>query len=181
MSSLTSFASWIWGSGFLRVFGMALLYNYYMKITTKTGDKGNTGLLGGIRVSKGSLVIEVLGNLDELQAFIGACKCDVLECVQDDLSRIMAIIAGSEGDFDEGRVAFLENKIEEYESLGKNLSEFVRPESRFHLARVVCRRCERVFVRYIESLGNGVFESSAVILRYLNRLSDLLFLLACRG
>lgn len=163
-----------------------------MKITTKTGDKGETSLFGGRRVSKDSLYIEVVGELDELQSFIGwariACseQCfepaiKVLEKVQDDLYTMMAIVGfemkapkGMEN-FGPNEVELLETEIENRQSLVENLNEFIRPgkceaSARLHITRAVCRRAERSVVK-------GNFDNSEWILKYLNRLSDLLFIL----
>ncbi|MFH1218590.1 MAG: cob(I)yrinic acid a,c-diamide adenosyltransferase [Candidatus Peregrinibacteria bacterium] len=145
-----------------------------MKISTKTGDKGETGLIGGKRVSKGSGVVEVLGSLDELVAVLGVCKVAgdeelrvVLCRVQRDLGGMMTSVAGG-AEFS-GDLEYLESEIESRED-GADC-DFVVPgrdelDARLHLARAICRRCERNAVR--EKMGEDV-------LKYLNRLSDLLF------
>jgi cob(I)alamin adenosyltransferase len=154
-----------------------------MKITTKTGDKGETGLFSGKRVSKGDLIIEVLGSLDELQSFLGFSKvaCDekhraIIDKIQDDLYKIMAIISGNldiniEKDFKQ-----LEGLIEQYEISSGELNKFIKPgeneaSARIHVARTICRRAEREFVRLKEN-------QNKFILLYLNRLSDFLFLMS---
>lgn len=163
-----------------------------MKITTKTGDKGQTSLFGGRRVSKADDYIDLLGELDELQAFIGFAKCEIKEGglrknlikIEDDLYRLMSIV-GFEFKvpknikvIDEEDVTFLEKEIEAHQSDVGELSEFVRPggseiSARLHLARCVCRRVERSFVKFLKD--ETLY---ADILKYLNRLSDLLFIYA---
>lgn len=156
-----------------------------MKISTKTGDKGETSLFGGRRVSKNSLYIAALGDLDELQAFLGACRFGVsddlaglVSRLQDDIYRIMSVV-GFEmkwpmniSPIDEEDVRFLEDFMSRYEAVVGDLGKFIRPGSteeaaRFNIARTVCRRAERSLVAI-----SGVPEE---VLRYLNRLSDLLF------
>lgn len=197
-----------------------------MKITTKSGDGGESGLFGGARRSKGDAVFGVLGDLDELNAVIGWCKVcvgggkvvvrvggvvdvelegggtegagktmlyDGLERVQDDVYRIMAIV-GSEGRVSGVKeicaedVAFLEEWMEEFAEVVEGMREFVRPgdgelSARLHVARTVCRRAERGVVGYFEGVGGWVGGdnggASVEILKYMNRLSDLLFVLAC--
>lgn len=165
-----------------------------MKIATKTGDDGSTGLFGGRRVSKSALVIEVLGCLDELQAFLGWCKvscegdfADVLDKVQDDLYGMMGKISGEEGaGVGEKNILWIEELIEKYESDSGGIDGFVKPgkdefSARLHIARTVCRRAERRAVKYFEkSLPGQTIKNNSNfknILIYLNRLSDLLFLL----
>ncbi|MBD3360200.1 cob(I)yrinic acid a,c-diamide adenosyltransferase [Candidatus Peregrinibacteria bacterium] len=179
-----------------------------MKISTKTGDKGNTNLPSGDRVSKGTNIVKFLGELDELQSFLGWCRfvvgvedgkeaCKIVDRVQEDLFRMMSI-AGADmktletvDEISDKDVKFLEKEIEKYEKFVGDRKEFVKPGkteagSRFHIARAVCRRAERYAVRYFESLKNGKNQQSGKIvqsdflLKYLNRLSDLLFLLACK-
>lgn len=175
-----------------------------MKITTKTGDSGETGLLWGRRVKKSSPVIDALGDLDELNTFLGWCKLAVKEEAseqvmglfvrfQDEVYRIMGII-GYElkcpemiDDISMDHVEALEKEIEERESVVADLKEFVKPgtteeAARIQMARAVCRRAERSYLRYFEEisegLGAGEKARGEVVLKYLNRLSDLLFVLA---
>ncbi len=162
-----------------------------MKITTKTGDKGLTGLFGGRRVSKGSLYMDALGGLDELQSMIGWARCcisdsksiNILKRAQDDIYRIMGII-GFEmkcpktiENIKEKDVEFLEEEIEARQRVVQNLSEFIRPgeneaSARLHVVSSICRRAERKLV----ALGKETSIPES-LLKYLNRLSDLLFLL----
>lgn len=200
--SLTSLARA--SSVFVDFAGMGLsyqsevLYNRVMKITTKTGDKGETSLFGGGRVSKGSFVIEVLGELDELQTFLGWCRfiggmrggklvCGVIDKIQEDIGKMMAVIGCHKGKVHEVReadVEWIEGVMKKYGGAVEGLKGFVKPgtneaSARFHVARSVCRRVERVAVRYFAEDDVEV-HGSDVILKYLNRLSDLLFILGVK-
>jgi len=159
-----------------------------MKITTKTGDKGETSLFGGCRVRKDSTFIMLVGEIDELQAFVAFCKtCEdvsedvkaALERIIDDLYRVMSIIGfemkvpGSIREIEEEDVDFLDSLIEKYKEEVEDVNKFVRPgtsekSARLHLARSVCRRAEREIVK-------AELKKSEMILKYLNRLSDALF------
>lgn len=180
---------------------ISALYNRGMKISTKTGDKGETGLFGGRRVSKSSALIEVLGNLDELQSLVGWARCavekqefrEILDKIQEDVYRMMSIF-GFEmrcpqgiAPIGEEDVAALESVIEKYESA--DLRKFVRPgtteaAARLHVVRSFCRRVERGIVAFGEKseTEQGNFCSAKIlpaeIFKYINRLSDLLFVLA---
>ncbi len=156
-----------------------------MKISTKTGDAGETSLFGGRRVSKNSLYMAALGDLDELQAVLAACRFGVDEDLislvarlQDDIYRIMSVVGfemkwpGNIRPIDENDVQYLEDFMARYEDIAGDLSKFIRPgtteeAARFNIARTVCRRAERSLVA-LEEVPEGV-------LKYVNRLSDLLF------
>lgn len=155
-----------------------------MKITTKSGDGGETSLFGGRRVSKGSDYMRLLGEIDELQAVLGLCEGTVAERVQDDLYRMMAIVGfemkcpGSVRDFDESDVEFLEGEMAGREVVFEKLGKFIRPGStesaaRWNLARAVCRRVEREMVAFSEH----DLKVPAILVKYLNRLSDLLYVM----
>jgi cob(I)alamin adenosyltransferase len=165
-----------------------------MKIYTKTGDAGETGLFGGARVSKASLRVETYGEVDELNSAIGWARVAVqdsevdalLNQIQNDLFEAGAELASTAERKDksmmplitEAQVKALERAIDKYEEGLPPLTSFVLPggsegASRFHLARCVCRRAERSLVAL------GAQESlRAELFRYINRLSDLLFVLA---
>ncbi len=172
-----------------------------MKIATKTGDDGSTGLFGGRRISKSSSVVDVLGCLDELQTFVGWCKVCAKEAknesgakianhlykIQDDLYRIMGEISGGGAAISEKDVAWMEELIEEYERTAGTLDKFVKPgenelSARSHIARTVCRRAERAFVKFMMNEESEAAKTSKnfrkIVLKYLNRLSDLLFLMS---
>lgn len=166
------------------------------KIYTKTGDKGDTALLGGRKVSKAHLRIEAYGTVDELNAYTGLCRDlllqktafadPVLQQVQN-----MLFVAGSllacDPDKDlkmalpaieEHHVLLLERRIDEMEASLPALKQFILPGgnpivSHLHVARCICRRAERNCVRLQEAST-----VAPMIIQYLNRLSDYFFVLA---
>jgi cob(I)alamin adenosyltransferase len=165
-----------------------------MKIYTKTGDAGETGLFGGARVSKASLRVETYGEVDELNSAVGwarvaASDADLdalLNQIQNDLFEVGAELGSTEDRkqksamplIEEPQVEALERAIDKYEEGPPALTSFVLPggsegAARFHLARCVCRRAERSIV----ALGSQE-NVRGELLRYVNRLSDLLFVLA---
>jgi cob(I)alamin adenosyltransferase len=171
-----------------------------MKIYTKTGDRGDTGLFGGGRVPKDHVRVEAYGEVDELNSTLGlvilhlqaagqAPLADALGQVQADLFTIGANLAtpapedgGRENPYipglDPARVTALEEWIDAADAELEPLKSFILPggspaASFLHLARTVCRRAERRAV----TLAHQATVDEAVII-YLNRLSDLLFTLA---
>ncbi len=165
-----------------------------VKIYTKTGDDGSTGLLGPGRVGKDSPRIEAYGTVDELNALIGVARSSgpddpadaMLAIVQDDLFAVGAALADPDpkgrfhGAVGPDRSSRLERSIDATESELPPLSNFILPggtpcASQIHLARTVCRRAER----FVVALGHHRQEHvPAEIVVYLNRLSDFLFVLA---
>lgn len=161
--------------------------NRISKVVTKTGDDGSTGLGDGSRVTKSSLRIESIGDIDELNSLLGLLKAQELEepmvielrKIQNMLFNIGSELAVPGATFIASKnVESLEEMIEDYNRELPPLKEFILPggnqaASICHLARAVCRRCER----HLFHLG----ESESVnqcITTYINRLSDLLFILA---
>jgi cob(I)alamin adenosyltransferase len=166
-----------------------------MKIYTRTGDSGETGLLGAGRVRKSVARVEAYGGVDELNACLGAvCAAltdsgllDLLASIQRDLFTVGAQLADVRKDrgkdvekatISPQRVSDLERAIDRFEEELPPLKHFILPGgcetgARLHLARAVCRRAER----RIAALATTE-EIPAVILAYVNRLSDLLFVLA---
>lgn len=164
-----------------------------MKIYTKTGDKGETSLFGGKRVKKDNPRIEAYGNADELNSCIGVVRSfappseidAVLAEIQNDLFVLGADLATPGGGvktdvqrIGPGDVVRLERHIDRIDELLPELRSFIVPggsqvASFLHLARTICRRCERGVV--VLSHEDRSSESTIV---YLNRLSDLLFVLA---
>lgn len=162
-----------------------------MKIYTKTGDKGETGLLGGKRVSKWNLRIWAIGEIDELSAVIGVIrpfgvpkKMDMLlGQIQEALFVMGAEISSPQKNpnlpsLQKSETEKLEKIIDEYDAKLPELRNFILPSgsktgSLLHLARTVCRRAERRVVEL--SQKENISEN---IIPYLNRLSDLLFVLA---
>jgi cob(I)alamin adenosyltransferase len=162
------------------------------RIYTKTGDDGTTGLIGGQRVSKDSALIEASGSLDELNALIGLVRADtlpdevdqVLETIQSDLFAMGTQISTPEGSgikspgIGDEKIGKLEHEIDALEERVSPLRQFILPggsreAAELHLARTVARRAERHCVTLSRSS-----KIDPRVLRYLNRLSDLLFLLA---
>ena len=167
-----------------------------VKIYTKTGDGGDTGLFGGGRVPKDDARVEAYGDVDELNAVLGMARAvelmpridEVLVPLQRDLFAIGALLATPDRDkmaqhlekarIDEHRIAELEQSIDDAESELEPLRAFVLPggtpkAAALHVARTVCRRAERRIVR----LQHDV-ELPRLVVIYMNRLSDLLFTLA---
>jgi cob(I)alamin adenosyltransferase len=164
------------------------------KIYTRTGDDGTTALGGGQRVPKSSLRIEVFGTVDEVNAVLGTalasgCGEDVarmIERIQNELFHLGSDLCFLERDKEkvgvpeiEGRhVEALEDDIERLSATLDPLENFILPggsasAAALHLARTVCRRAERLAVELA-----GQEKVGAWVLRYLNRLSDLLFVAA---
>jgi cob(I)alamin adenosyltransferase len=163
-----------------------------MKIYTKTGDSGETGLFGGPRVRKDDPRIEAYGTVDELNAVLGLVRCDALPAeidtfvarVQNELFDLGAELATPEpvrmgtSTLGHSQIAALEQAIDRYETGLSPLRQFIlpggaRPAAELHLARTVCRRAERRLI----SLA-AVEPVSRDLVVYLNRLGDLLFVLA---
>ena len=158
------------------------------KVTTKTGDQGDTALGDGSRVSKDNARIQCLGSIDELNASIGLALVTStedhvadLESIQNDLLNIggeLSIPLVEKPLLHDERVSFLEKRIELINKELPPLEEFIIPggsetSARLHVARSICRRAERNLV----SLKNTE-KLSIDILKYINRLSDYLFVLA---
>lgn len=164
------------------------------KIYTRTGDKGNTSLIGGTKVPKSHLRIEAYGTIDELNSYIGLCR-DLIEEedtqktlleIQDRLFTIGSSLACDPKkeprlrlpDLTEEDVLLIEEEIDRMNAVLPEMTSFILPGgnstvSHIHIARCVCRRAERCCVRLeLESL-----EVEPLIIKYLNRLSDYLFVL----
>jgi cob(I)alamin adenosyltransferase len=166
-----------------------------MKIYTKTGDKGKTSLIGGTKVFKSDLRIEAYGTVDELNSFIGLCLDhlkshninNVLAEIQDRLFTIGSALASDPEketklkipDLHEGDVELLEKEIDKMNEVLPVMKSFILPGghvavSSLHIARTVCRRAERCCVK----MQKKEMEVENLIIKYLNRLSDYLFVLA---
>lgn len=162
-----------------------------MKIYTKTGDRGETSLIGGGRVRKDDPRIEVYGTLDELSSTLGVARAYGMDPqldahlyeIQLDLFDLGALFAssGSSDKFPgvgEHRVALLEVAIDSMENDLEPLQNFILPggtagAAHLHVARTICRRAERIAVA-LEPPGEAIQRA----IRYLNRLSDYLFVAA---
>jgi cob(I)alamin adenosyltransferase len=160
-------------------------------ISTTRGDSGQTGLAGGIRVSKASLRVEAYGNVDELNSAIGFARsicedidvCDLMKRVQRELFKVGSSMA-TPPQSPKPQVAIAAEMVEaltadvhRFEAMDGMLADWSIPgeltvASAFDMARTICRRAERGVVRLVES-GESVQPS---ILPYLNRLSDLLWI-----
>ena len=164
-----------------------------MKIYTKTGDAGKTSLIGGTRVPKHHLRIETYGTVDELNSYVGMIRdltneaqtISVLKEIQDRLFTIGSTLASDPEksrmkipDLHESDVTLLEKERDKMNEALPELKSFILPgghvhASWCHIARCVCRRCERLVSELSEQN-----EINPLVLIYLNRLSDYLFVLA---
>jgi cob(I)alamin adenosyltransferase len=164
-----------------------------MNIYTRTGDAGDTSLFGGQRVPKDAMRIEAYGTIDELNSVLGIVRSDnthkdidkILERIQEELFQLGADLATPRPGtakpvkrFEANDALPLEKNIDALDAQLKPLENFVLPggstvAAHLHFARTVCRRAERAVVRLSrnEDIGDGITV-------YLNRLSDLLFVLA---
>ena len=164
-----------------------------MKIYTKTGDKGQTSLIGGTRVSKHHIRIETYGTVDELNSHIGLIRDQqidehnkkILLEIQDRLFTIGSTLASDPEkskmkipDLKEEDIILLEQEMDKMNETLPEMRSFILPGghttvSFCHIARCVCRRAERLTIH----LSENSFVSDIVI-KYLNRLSDYLFMLS---
>ena len=164
-----------------------------MKIYTKTGDTGETGLYGGIRIPKDSKRVEAYGTIDELNACIGFAKLQIqdsevnalLSRIQNELFDLGADLATLDEHpkadslrITSDQTVALEGDIDQFQAELPPMTHFILPGgsaggAALHLARTVCRRGERCVVNLAKADA-----INPEILRYLNRLSDLLFVLA---
>ena len=161
-----------------------------MKIYTKTGDKGQTSLFDGSRVDKDDLRVECYGTLDELNSYIGLCSVyaqdydkKILRDIQLKMFSVCAELATrEEGKYKnvvvEGDITNLESLIDEYISKIDKVDAFIVPgtsvvSANLHIARTICRKAER----RIYSLSK-IEKINPFLLKYINRLSDLLYAIA---
>ena len=165
-----------------------------LKIYTKVGDQGTTSLIGGTKVLKSDLRIEAYGTVDELNSYIGLCNDlltnehskKILKEIQDRLFTIGSSLACDPErepkmkipDLKEEDVSLLEKEIDRMNEVLPEMKSFILPGghitvSHIHIARCICRRAERCCVRLSEESTEDL-----LILKYLNRLSDYLFVLA---
>lgn len=163
-----------------------------LSVTTKTGDKGQTGLADGNRLSKADLTFEVIGTLDELNSWLGFVAVALSEHFQKEQQFLYEI---QHSLFDVGaeiarspKTKVTADQLEKLESEANILQQGMKDEwhtkfllpggieagARIDIARTVCRRCERVLVALSQQT-----DLSPVLLKYINRLSDYLYLLRC--
>ena len=167
-----------------------------MAIYTRTGDDGSTGRAGGQRVRKSDPGVAAGGEIDELNSHVGLCRAacgaaqqaavrDALEPVQAELMAAGALLAAAGTDerpdvtLDDASVSRMERRIDEVSAALPELKHLVFPAGcelavRLHAARTVCRRAERAVV----AAADADCSVPPILLRYLNRLSDLLFALS---
>lgn len=166
-----------------------------MKIYTKTGDRGETSLIGGERVPKSDLRVEAYGTVDELTAFVAlltdelrddasaAAYVDDLNRIESRLMTVEALLAAGSGagakvpTLDEGAVGWLEARIDALQATVPAIDKFTLPGghravSLSHVCRTVCRRAERAALR-----ADAAYGTNAEALRWLNRLSDYFYAL----
>lgn len=166
------------------------------KIYTKTGDKGQTSLIGGTRVPKYHDRIEAYGTLDELNSFLGLIRDqsvndvvkDIIIEIQDRIFTAESLLAADPTAqvktlprLTDEDISFLEKQIDKMNEVLPPLTKFILPGghttvSFCHIARTVCRRAERLTIHLIE-LNPDTYQGEMVV-KYLNRLSDYLFVLA---
>ncbi len=166
-----------------------------MKIYTKTGDQGTTSLFGGKRVSKANLRIDTYGTVDELNSYVGLLRDqqinqnrkDILVEIQDRLFTIGSILATEPGNTNvkipqilEEDVVLLEQEMDKMDTELPPMKFFVLPGGHAsisfgHVARTVCRRAERITIALSHQEA-----IDPLVIKYLNRLSDYLFVL-CRA
>lgn len=164
-----------------------------MKLYTRTGDKGTTSLIGG-RVSKDDLRVEAYGTIDELNSFIGKAMTELdpelfadmltdLETIQNELfdggGDLANVMKERHYKLDEEPITVLESRIDKLMEEAPELQRFILPggspaAATLHIARTITRRAERVTV----TLMNAADDVSPIVGRYLNRLSDYLFVAA---
>ena len=159
--------------------------NRLSKIYTRTGDKGETGMATGERVAKDSAIMHAQGDVDELNSLLGllACKleggiCADVKAVQNDLFDLGGELSCAQPLIKQNRIDWLEQKLDALNEDLPALKEFILPgggevASVCHLARAVCRRAERNLVTVSRDT-----DVSTLLLAYLNRLSDLLFVMS---
>lgn len=166
-----------------------------LKIYTKTGDAGNTSLIGGTKVPKSHIRIDTYGTVDELNSYIGLCNDQLqdgeskhmLKEIQDRLFTIGSSLACDPDrepmmkipDLKESDVQLLETEIDRMNEKVPPMRSFILPGghvavSSLHVARCICRRAERLCVELQQSGGF----IDALVIKYLNRLSDYLFVLS---
>jgi len=163
-----------------------------MKIYTKKGDQGQTSLFGGLKLSKDDIRIEAYGTVDELNSSLGIVIANndneivnkQLLRIQKRLFDIGSILATNPNKpelivpFNENEILFLEESIDNMESNLEPLKNFILPSGSLliantHLSRTICRRAERRIVTILDT--NNIYKP---LLKYINRLSDYLFVLA---
>lgn len=145
------------------------------KIYTKTGDAGTTAIANNKRVPKNSPIIIAVGKIDTANSAIGLCpRSDIVDMMQNDLFDLGAELVGSNTiKITKERIEWLETLIDDYNDLLPPLTSFILPSGPFHFARTLVREAELNLWGVMEHE-----EINPLLVVYLNRLSDLLFVLA---
>lgn len=161
-------------------------------VTTKTGDKGNTSLYSGQRVSKASERVESYGTVDEINSWLGLIRSalvnneliEIIYKIQQKLFVVGAELATIDKDLDKRMtkedVEYLEEKIEYYKEHSDLINEFTIPgrsqlDGYFNVARTVTRRAERQIIRFREKEDVKI---NKYLIKYINRLSDLMYIVS---
>jgi len=167
--------------------------NVNMPIYTKTGDDGMTSLYGGKRILKSGLRVEAYGSVDELTSFIGLLITKIHDPadkrlftnVQKNLYLVMSVLTETNNNIQplEEMVKKFEQKIDFLEKKLPKLNRFLLPQGTetsclFHITRTICRRSERNVVCFLKNHETMKQFNNVTIIKYLNRLSDLLFIMA---
>jgi cob(I)alamin adenosyltransferase len=160
------------------------MVNRLTKIYTRTGDAGDTGLADGSRISKQSARVQAMGDVDELNSVLGLLVCklhapahaQLVQSLQNELFNLGAELSTNHKFIKADNTRLLEQRLDEMNTALSPLKEFILPggdeaAAVCHIARTVCRRAERSLVALGEEVDSDV-------LAYINRLSDLLFVLA---
>lgn len=154
------------------------MVNRLTQIYTRTGDDGTTSIGGNERVAKSSALIDAIGTVDEANSAIGMVyRNDIIDRIQQDLFDLGAELAGSKTiKIKKERINWLEDVIDDYNQYLEPLTSFILPTGPFHSARAIVRRAERSV--WVAMDMHKDITISELIPRYLNRLSDLLFVMA---
>lgn len=159
--------------------------NRLTKIYTRTGDDGSTGMADGSRVNKDDLLVHAIGDVDELNSQLALVACHaagdlvaVIRLIQNELFNVGAELAMGQAMIGRQHVDALEQSLDGLNQPLTPLKEFILPggglaASHCHVARAICRRAERTLVRLNKKKALNEY-----LLAYINRLSDLLFVLA---
>ena len=164
-----------------------------MAIYTRTGDDGTTALYGGQHLSKADLQVEAYGSVDELTSTLGILityiqkkeEKEFVKNVQQDLHVIMSLLARAPTSLlnQEKKIQLFEKKIDALTACLPPLTQFILPQGSLpscwaHMARTICRRSERSIIRYFQKKQLMEKNESRMVMKYMNRLSDLLFIYA---
>ena len=154
--------------------------NRLTKIYTKTGDTGETSIANNIRVRKIDAIMEAIGAVDEANSAIGMIyRTDITDMIQNDLFNLGAQLAGSKTiGIKPERIEWLETIIDDYNEYLEPLTSFILPTGPVHNARAIVRRAERSVWLAYELADEENPHVDILIPQYLNRLSDLLFVMA---